>query len=100
VAWVLTSYYWLAIANSVLFLLYWISTKKLLVKIGPTGISYPSFPSVFITWSSLTQVILKDGLLTIDKKDNKLTQQLLANSAAINEEEFNAYCQLQLQQAL
>jgi hypothetical protein len=100
VAWVLTSYYWLAIANSVLFLLYWVSTKTLLVKIGPIGIRFPSFPSVFITWSSLTQVILKDGLLTIDKKDNKLTQQLLANSVAINEEEFNAYCQLQLQQAL
>jgi hypothetical protein len=99
VAWIFTSHYELAIANSVLFLLFWLSTKTLLVKIGPAGISYPSFPASFFKWNSLIQVILKDGLLTIDKKDNKLIQQLLANSATIHEEEFNSYCQLQLQQA-
>jgi hypothetical protein len=99
VAWILTDYFWLGIVNTILLLLFWLSTKTLLVKIGPTGISYPSFPASFFTWNSLTQVILKDGLLTIDKKDNKLIQQLLANSAAISEEDFNSYCQLQLQQA-
>lgn len=99
VAWIFTSTYELAIANSVLFLLFWLSTKTLLVKIGPTGISYPSFPVSFFTWNSLSQVILKDGLLTIDKKDNKLIQQVLTESSLVNEEEFNSYCQLQLQQA-
>lgn len=98
VAWILTDYYWLAIANTILLFLFWYSIKELLVKIGPSGIRYPSFPTSFFKWNTLSQVILKDGLLTIDKKDNKLFQQPLADHSIVNEEEFNSYCQSQLQQ--
>lgn len=94
---VLTNYYWLAAANTTLAILYWLSTQKLWVKVGNTGIEYPSFPKSFFEWSTLSQVVLKDGLLTIDKKDNTLIQQPLNDLSDIDEAEFNSYCQSQLQ---
>lgn len=100
VALVLTNYYWLAIANTVLAIFYRLSTKKLLLIVGANGISFPSFPKSFFEWSTLSQVILKDGLLTIDKKDNTLIQQPIKDFSTIDESEFNTYCQSQLQKVL
>lgn len=94
------AYYWLAFANAFLLFLYWVSAKKLLVKVGSNGISFPSFPKSFFEWSTLSQVVLKDGLLTIDKKDNTLIQQPVKDFSAIDEAEFNTYCQSQLQKVL
>jgi hypothetical protein len=99
VAWIITQYYWLAIANVVLAILYGFSSKKLMLSVETKGIYYPSFPKSFFEWSSLSQVILKDGLLTIDKKDNTLIQQPIKDASYIDEAEFNAYCQSQLEQA-
>ncbi len=50
-----------------------------------------------IPWSSLNNVILKDGLLTMDYKNNKLFQQETDEldddeDDDVTEEEFNAFC--------
>lgn len=92
------SLYWLALINLSLLILFWASARKTIVLVDAEGIRYPSFPPSFFKWDSLSHVILKDGLLTIDKKDNKLIQQQLANASHIQEDEFNAYCRSQLQQ--
>lgn len=50
-----------------------------------------------IEWSALSNVILKDNVLTIDYKNNKLLQQEIDDSVSlINEQEFNDFCRLQL----
>jgi hypothetical protein len=50
-----------------------------------------------IEWSTLSNVILKDNVLTIDYKNNKLLQQEIDDSISlINEQEFNDFCRLQL----
>lgn len=84
---------WITLTFLVLSLM---ATRKLWVQIGPNGISYPSLPSKKFPWTTVSQVILKDGLLTIDKKDNTLIQQMIINTSSINEALFNSYCQLQI----
>jgi hypothetical protein len=46
-------------------------------------------------WSALNNVILKDGLLTLDFKNNRLLQKEVADDDEeddADEEEFNAFC--------
>jgi hypothetical protein len=41
--------------------------------------------------------MIKDGLLTIDFKNNRIIQQQIANiSSGIDEKEFNDFCRQQL----
>lgn len=50
-------------------------------------------------WTLFNNVILKDGLLTLDFKDNRLLQREVADDQDeddADEEEFNAYCRERL----
>jgi hypothetical protein len=48
-------------------------------------------------WSELTNVMLKDGLLTVDFKNNKLFQKEIdEGEQEASEEEFNLWCRKQL----
>jgi len=52
------------------------------------------------SWTQLSNVVLKDGLLTIDFLDNHLIQREVEEDLdedEVSEEEFNAFCRLQLQ---
>jgi hypothetical protein len=52
-----------------------------------------SFPKKRYDWSDLTNVVLKDGILTIDFKNNKLVQkEIQSGSNARDEREFNEFC--------
>lgn len=51
-------------------------------------------------WTMFNNVILKDGLLTLDFKDNRLLQREVADDEDeddADEEEFNAYCRERLE---
>jgi hypothetical protein len=54
-------------------------------------------------WSVFNNVLLKDGLLTLDFKNNRLLQKEVADDEAdeddVDEEEFNAYCMDRLMSA-
>ena len=90
-------YWWPAIIFFSLFLLYRISQRRLLVSVSADEVIYPSFPKTIITWAELNNVILKDDLLTIDFKNNKIIQQLIQKKEpAVNEQEFNDFCKAQL----
>ncbi len=78
-------------------LLDFIAHKKLLVDITDKQIVVPYVMQKTINWNEVNNVILKDGLLTIDFKNNKLFQQLILNSDEdVNEKEFNDFCKQQL----
>jgi uncharacterized membrane protein YdbT with pleckstrin-like domain len=53
-----------------------------------------------IEWSSLTNVILKDGVLTMDYRDNRLFQKEVDDmddeEYEGSEDEFNGFCRTQL----
>ena len=88
---------WFAAAMFLLFIFYFLSKRKLKVIVSSKGISYPSFPQRHIAWRSLSNVILKDGLLTIDLKNNRIIQQYVDDDQTrVNEAEFNEFCSQQL----
>ena len=98
--WFWMGYWWISLALLVIFFLYTVSKRPLKVSISGSFIVYPSFPKREINWTELNNVILKDGLLTIDFKNNRIIQQLVDERfPAVNEKEFNDFCSMQLRKA-
>ena len=93
--WILIGYWWMSMTMTILFYLYSLSKRKLNVSFSDR-IIYPSVPERIIEWDQLNNVILKDGLLTIDFKNNKIIQQDAIVPDEINEKEFNEFCIEQL----
>jgi hypothetical protein len=97
ITWLLMQFFWPAIINLLLFSQYTVSARRLVVSVNENGVNYPSFPKKAFTWNELNNVILKDGLLTLDFKNNKLIQQLTGKRVdTINEQEFNDFCSRQI----
>lgn len=95
----LVHYWWLTLCVMVISFLYIVSLRRLAVYINDRVIIYPSFPRKIFGWSDLNNIILKDGLLTIDFKNNKLAQAEIidaGNHSKVNEQEFNDFCKNQL----
>lgn len=63
------------------------------------GVTTNSVPSRFYPWTDLKNVLIKDNLLTIDFKSNRLYQKEIQNKVPKTmEEEFNSFCQRKLTQ--
>lgn len=61
------------------------------------GIVINSLPRRSYPWSALTNVVLKDCILTVDFKNNQLIQkETEEDTSAQEEEEFNGFCKKQL----
>jgi hypothetical protein len=85
------------IALIVLAFLDLVSERELMVSFFADRIEFPSFPKKTICWKELSNVILKDRILTIDfKNDHLLQSETGEKSFDIDEETFNKFCQLQL----
>ena len=97
IAWIKLDYYWLAILFSILFFLGEILTKDTTVFINKTDISFKNLYPKKYNWQSIKNIILKDGLLTIDFKNNKIFQSETAEKISLTEEnEFNDFCKKNL----
>ena len=97
IAWVNMGYWWIAVVCFLLSMLHWAAKRPLLVNIEKEKIVYPSFPKKNISWAELSNIILKDGLLTINYKNDKFIQQLVDETkTVISEQEFNDFCRQQL----
>ena len=60
-------------------------------------IVFNSFPRKRFAWSAVNNIVLKDGILTIDFTTNKLIQKELESfPSAKDETEFNAFCRERL----
>ena len=91
--WMRDAIWWPFIPNLAFILLDYLAQRKLVVKITDKKITLPTIPMKSLLWADLTNLVLKDGLLTIDRKDNRLFQQeVFTSDWDINEEEFNRYC--------
>jgi hypothetical protein len=54
-----------------------------------------------ITWQELNNVVLKDGLLTVDLKNNRIIQTEILNSQGDpSEAEFNEFCRQRMVSAI
>lgn len=95
ITWIISQLYWVAAVILFLFIIQEISRRKLLVLVFEDSISYPSFPKRIIEWKELNNVILKDDVLTIDLKNNRVYQN--ETLSVIHEAEFNEFCQSRIQ---
>jgi hypothetical protein len=97
IAWITIGWYWLILIPITFETLVSIVTRKLITTFTGEKVIYPSFPSKTFWWQELNNVILKDGLLTIDFKNNKIIQQMIDESKpSVDEKEFNEFCRQQL----
>lgn len=95
--WIKTEYYWLAVAALIFDLLHSIATAKQVINITKEGVIYSSIVKKKTGWQQLNNLLLKDGLVTIDFKNNKIIQQAVDESkTSVNEQEFNEFCRQQL----
>lgn len=94
IIWLMAEKYLIGIFLLAFAILGFYTNKKIKVSFSDHGIQYPSFPPKMIEWSEVEQVMLKDGMLTIDMKNNQLIQSVITpeSSLAISEPDFNAYC--------
>lgn len=57
------------------------------------GIVFNSFPKKQVSWPDITNVILKDGIITIDLNNNQLIQKEIQTQVDNKTElEFNTFC--------
>jgi hypothetical protein len=99
----ITLKFWIpAVAVIVVTIFYSFSKKQKIVYVNSLEIIFPSFPKKKIQWKDLNNMILKDDLVTIDFKNNKLIQAEVANGENdydVDEKEFNDFCKEQLRAA-
>ena len=96
-AWFFTPFLWLGFVNLFFDVLDAVSRRKLTVLFSENKILYPSAFNKSIDWAAINNIILKDGMLTIDLKNNKLIQQYMdERNTTINEKEFNDFCKERL----
>lgn len=62
-----------------------------------SGITFNSFPKKHFPWQAFRNVVLKDGILTLDFTNNKILQKEIDERVAVFlEAEFNDFCRAQL----
>ena len=67
------------------------------VALDSEEIVFNSFPQKKYGWNEIANVVLKDGLLTIDLKNNTLVQRAVDEAVPQDVEvEFNSFCQSQV----
>ena len=97
IGWILMGYYAFAVIPVCFAILYFIATRDFEVRLTNTEIIYPSFPAKHWAWEQLNVVLLKDGLLTIERKPDRLIQQLIdEKKTKVDEAEINEFCRQQL----
>lgn len=83
--------------NVVLWFLYLVSRRQLVILVSSAEIRYPSFPVKKISWSEVSNLLLKDDILTIDLKNNKIYQHFVKDAAeVVSEAAFNEFCREQI----
>ena len=63
-------------------------------------VKYALYSRVY-KWADMSNVVLKDGILTLDFKSNKIFQsEVEENETPVDEKEFNRFCTEQIQNCL
>jgi hypothetical protein len=94
ILWACMGKYLLAVFLLLFAIIGFYANKKWVIHFNKEGIRYPSFPPKQFSWAEVEQVILKDDILTIDLRNNKLFQFTIDRNvnASIHENAFNEFC--------
>jgi len=98
IAWFNTeSYRWISFLLVIFLALDILVHRKLIIVFATQFVRLPIFIGKKINWNQLSNVVLKDGMLTVDFKNNRLFQYPVVDSDwDINEDEFNRFCLQQI----
>lgn len=97
IVWIIYGNYWLSAAMIILAFLDFNVRKKPTVDFSDDGIEMNVFPKRRFRWGQMGNVILKDRILTLDFKDDRLIQTEIAEESwRIHEGIFNEYCRERL----
>ncbi|HTI93936.1 MAG TPA: hypothetical protein VL727_25255 [Puia sp.] len=103
VGWIgMTTIPWVSAVFFILFFLEAQTKRPLEIGFDPNRIVVNSLIRRTYSWSDFNNVVLKDGLLTLDFSNNKLLQKEVADDEDeddADEEEFNMYCRQRLSAA-
>jgi len=95
--WLLAGPWWVALLSLVLVAFYLGAQRELLITVSASHIIYPSLPKRKILWKELNNLVLKDGLLTIDFKNDHIIQHFPEQKMNWpDEKEFNEFCKEKL----
>jgi hypothetical protein len=71
------------------------------VGVSKDEIVFNSFPKRKLQWNEVSNVLIKDGVITIDQKNNKLFQKEINEGVSLHvENEFNEFCRQQLDEQM
>jgi len=88
--------YLMVTALVILGILYHLTLQKIQFVFTPEKVTRFTFPAKEYDWNLFNNVILKDNVLTLDFKNDKLIQAEIENQKNINEQQFNSFAQSQL----
>jgi hypothetical protein len=88
--------YLMVTALVILGILYHLTLQKIQFVFTREKVTRFSFPAKEYDWNLFNNVILKDNVLTLDFKNDKLIQAEIENQKSINEQQFNSFAQSQL----
>lgn len=93
IGWLNVGYWWVGIVMWPISLLAQIASNDKKIEFNSKEIKLASpFGKIFI-WQELQNIVLKDGLLTLDFKNNKLLQTPILNELTEAEtKQFNDFC--------
>lgn len=94
VCWLVLQSYLIAIACATLGILYNLSLQKIQFLFNDNFVKKINFPQREFQWEMFSNIVLKDNILTVDFRNNKLIQVEIENN--INEIQFNEFAQQQL----
>lgn len=96
--WFINGYGWLGVLVILISTLFVLARRPLIVQISKEQVIYPSFPPKKINWSAIDALVLKDGLITINFKNDRLVQQYAdIDFSSRQEQEINEFCRQQQQ---
>lgn len=91
---------WLIFVLVALALLEYQAKHPLEIGFSPALIVFNTLVKKRYSWSAVSNVILRDGLLTVDFKNNKLFQKEIdEGESEATEKEFNEWCEEQLRRS-
>jgi len=93
ILWLNLKYPWFASALMVLAVMDALARRKPVLVFNKENVTLPFLFRPSVHWKDLKNVILKDGILTLDFKNDRLFQAELDESdGLIDEKEFNSFC--------
>lgn len=67
------------------------------IGVNEDGITIKAFPKKYFSWANFVNVIIRDNMLTMDFKNNRILQQETEDDVPFDlQDEFNAFCKRQL----